>query len=332
MPRRHIFLCAAMVLAACVDAASGGPLVRAASAGELQPELGNSHLAAELGELGRERLLHDLGRAHAHAHTQPGTRADGNAFLQRQECPDWKFQCPCCGHCDAPLSTRNKTALGSSWRECTACASRDRHRKACLSIRGLTPPHKQCHGATDRDVVAYFGPHQHHAEQVEACGAHLLRFDYFHPGIESITSTYHRSTVRADVQDIPLQRGSIDGAIVLHVLEHVQSHKAAAGELARVIRPGGYLLVETPCDGGIERHLNCDEVRGKDSSGFGSTSRSLCSQVDHRWALSCGMLASELAEAGFACTGEAELLTKTMTERYGLEMGRGWFKSCLRLH
>ena len=87
--------------------------------------------------------------------------------------------------------------------------------------------------------MAYFGPQKRHAEEIEACGAQLLRFDFFHKGIESITGTYHRSTVRADVQDIPLQDGALDGVVILHVLEHVQSHQVAAAELGRVIRPGG---------------------------------------------------------------------------------------------
>lgn len=180
--------------------------------------------------------------------------------------------------------------------------------------------------------MAYFGPQKRHAEEIEACGAQLLRFDFFHKGIESITGTYHRSTVRADVQDIPLQDGALDGVVILHVLEHVQSHQVAAAELGRVIRPGGHLLVETPCDSSTERHLACsnDKARAWGGTEDKATNSSLCLQVDHRWALSCKMLASELAAAGFTCTREAELLSKELVERFGLAMGGGWFNSCVK--
>ena len=51
--------------------------------------------------------------------------------------------------------------------------------------------------------------------------------------------------VVADVQRLPLADGSVDAALAMHMLYHVPDIEAAAGELRRVVRPGGVLLVST---------------------------------------------------------------------------------------
>ena len=71
---------------------------------------------------------------------------------------------------------------------------------------------------------------------------HLQEFDYFASGYR-----YARTTVFADVQKIPLQNSSLDGIIILHVLEHVPSLDTALRELKRVLLPGGFLQHDTPC-------------------------------------------------------------------------------------
>ena len=70
----------------------------------------------------------------------------------------------------------------------------------------------------------------------------MFKLDYFAPGYK-----YDLDTIRADVQDIPLQDKSLDIIIILHVLEHVPNVTKAIRELRRVLHPGGLLLHETPC-------------------------------------------------------------------------------------
>lgn len=52
--------------------------------------------------------------------------------------------------------------------------------------------------------------------------------------------------VRGDLNDLPLRDNSFDVAILSHVAEHLTEPLAAFRELARVLRPGGRLLVLTP--------------------------------------------------------------------------------------
>ena len=46
----------------------------------------------------------------------------------------------------------------------------------------------------------------------------------------------------ADVQELPFEDESFDGAIANHVLFHVDDRARALGQLARVLRPGGVLV------------------------------------------------------------------------------------------
>ena len=53
-------------------------------------------------------------------------------------------------------------------------------------------------------------------------------------------------------EDVDLTRGlpypdsSFDLVVMTEVLEHLDNHRAAIGELARVLRPGGHLVITTP--------------------------------------------------------------------------------------
>ncbi len=61
-----------------------------------------------------------------------------------------------------------------------------------------------------------------------------------------------------DVDGIPLDRGvdllkglpypaeSFDVVLLVEVIEHLENHRAAIGELARVLKPGGLLVLTTP--------------------------------------------------------------------------------------
>ncbi|MFC6884342.1 MULTISPECIES: class I SAM-dependent methyltransferase [Actinomadura] len=51
-----------------------------------------------------------------------------------------------------------------------------------------------------------------------------------------------------DAAYLPLPSGHFDFAMALDVLEHVEDDRAAAAEMARVLRPGGTALVSVACD------------------------------------------------------------------------------------
>jgi SAM-dependent methyltransferase len=56
-----------------------------------------------------------------------------------------------------------------------------------------------------------------------------------------------RPAVVADLnRGLPFATGSLDGASLIEVIEHIVAAEALVAELARVIRPGGWLVVTTP--------------------------------------------------------------------------------------
>jgi SAM-dependent methyltransferase len=54
--------------------------------------------------------------------------------------------------------------------------------------------------------------------------------------------------IAGDLQRIDLPDAAFDGAVCAEVLEHLDDDAAALGELARVLRPGGLLLVTVPAN------------------------------------------------------------------------------------
>ncbi|WP_436762440.1 class I SAM-dependent methyltransferase [Streptosporangium sp. V21-05] len=54
--------------------------------------------------------------------------------------------------------------------------------------------------------------------------------------------------IHADARELPLPDGEFDLVTAFDVLEHIEEDGRAAGELVRVLRPGGTALVTVPCD------------------------------------------------------------------------------------
>lgn len=59
----------------------------------------------------------------------------------------------------------------------------------------------------------------------------------------------HRMTfVRGDARRLPLASGYFDLVVCSEVIEHIEEDAAALGELRRLLRPGGRLILSTTCD------------------------------------------------------------------------------------
>ncbi len=58
--------------------------------------------------------------------------------------------------------------------------------------------------------------------------------------------TPRESVICADCQRLPLRSGIADLILCTEVLEHVRDMRAALDEMARVVKPGGYLVVSMP--------------------------------------------------------------------------------------
>lgn len=57
--------------------------------------------------------------------------------------------------------------------------------------------------------------------------------------------------VVADLHDLPITDGSVDAVLCTEVLEHVAEPDRVLAELARILRPGGSVLITVPFVGGL---------------------------------------------------------------------------------
>ena len=132
-----------------------------------------------------------------------------------------RVECPCCGG----RFERFLPYWNRDFCRCPRCDSHERHRALWLYLR-------------DRADLA--GTLLHLAP--EAAIARHLRdrpgVDYVSADLDSPLAMLH-----FDIQDIPFRDGTFDAVLCGHVLTEVPDDRKAMREMARVLRPGGRLLL-----------------------------------------------------------------------------------------
>lgn len=84
-------------------------------------------------------------------------------------------------------------------------------------------------------------------------GYKVLCFDVSSPNLDALRRLYAdlvesgaMRPILADITQVPLNPKSLDGAVCMEVLEHVEDDQRALTEMARVLRPGAIFLVSAP--------------------------------------------------------------------------------------
>jgi SAM-dependent methyltransferase len=97
------------------------------------------------------------------------------------------------------------------------------------------------------------------------------------------------ASLQSDLTNLAIASDAVDLAICFHVLEHIPDDRAAMAELARVIRPGGRVVIQVPLRG---------ETTFEDPTADPADYEALFGQEDHvRW---YGMdIVGRLQQAGF---------------------------------
>jgi SAM-dependent methyltransferase len=111
---------------------------------------------------------------------------------------------------------------------CPGCGSYERHRQLCLWL-DRNP------GTVAGDVL-HVGPERCIIDRYKPGAASWLSIDIDH----------HLADRLMDVQALELPPSSHDTVLCAHVLDVVPDVPRALGELHRVLRPGGLLLLQTP--------------------------------------------------------------------------------------
>jgi SAM-dependent methyltransferase len=137
--------------------------------------------------------------------------------------------CPCCGFVGrfeprvTPLGTLRFDA------RCPRCGSYERHRLLALALADLD-------WLRPDDALIHFAPESHIKRLVAPRVASYVTADISGQGVDR----------REDLQALTLDDASVDVAFAMDVLEHVPDDRRALLELARILRPGGRLILHVP--------------------------------------------------------------------------------------
>jgi SAM-dependent methyltransferase len=156
-----------------------------------------------------------------------GLVARGVLYLGR------RYRCPVCGWPLRSFVARRSLLERTADGYCPRCDAKARHRRIWLYLR--------------RHTDLWSG--QHRLLEVAPVWALARRFRGMagirYTGVD-IRAAGPYVTVVGDVTALPLDDDSMDVALCIHVLEHVEHDRRAIAELYRVLAPGGWALVSVP--------------------------------------------------------------------------------------
>jgi SAM-dependent methyltransferase len=132
---------------------------------------------------------------------------------------------------------------------CPECLSLERHRLMWLFLKNKTT------FFTDKIKLLHIAP--------EHC--FINRFEAL-PNVENITADIESplAKVKMDVHHIPFEENTFDVIFCNHVLEHVDNDIQAMKEMLRVLKPGGWAILQSPID--PSRTVTFEDVSITDSS------------------------------------------------------------------
>jgi SAM-dependent methyltransferase len=151
-------------------------------------------------------------------------------------------QCPVCEHSYSKFLPYGRIARPNAL--CPNCLALERHRLMWLFLREKTD------FFTSNLRVLHIAPEHCFIERFEA----LPNLDYVTADIESPLAK-----VKMDVHDIPFPDNSFDVVFCNHVLEHVTDDLKACSEFNRVLRPGGWGILQSPVYN-LERTLEDNSI------------------------------------------------------------------------
>lgn len=146
-----------------------------------------------------------------------------------------KVECPVCSkHFRKFLPYGNQ---GQDNRLCPSCLSLERHRLIWLYLKEKTS------FFTDNLDVLHIAPEQPFYKRFEK----LENLNYITADLESPIAK-----VKMDIREMPFEDNSFDVLLCNHVLEHIDDELKATKEIYRVLKSGGWAILQVPLDTGLE--------------------------------------------------------------------------------
>lgn len=148
-----------------------------------------------------------------------------------------KQECPICEGTFRTFLPYGYTDKNSENRLCPRCLSLERHRLIWLYLQKkttlFTEPIKMLHIAPEQSFYKRF-------KKIDTLT--------YHTGdLESPIADYH-----FDIHNIPFEDNSYNFVMCNHVLEHVEDEFKATSEIYRVLKPGGWAILQVPLNNDFE--------------------------------------------------------------------------------
>lgn len=155
-----------------------------------------------------------------------------------------RFICPCCGwHFRKFLTYGVKPRKNAM---CPRCKSLERHRLLWLYLKSNTNLYRA------RLKVLHIAPEAIFQKILKS----MQNLDYISADLNS-----RYAMVNMDVTNIIYENCSFDVILCSHVLEHVEDDRKAIEELYRVLKPGGWAILQVPVYSDLERTIEDATVR-----------------------------------------------------------------------
>lgn len=144
-----------------------------------------------------------------------------------------QVECPVCNSKYRKFLPYGRNTSSRENALCPSCLSLERHRLMALYMKRKTNFY------TANLKVLHVAPEYCFIDRFEQ----MKNLEYITADIESPLAK-----VKMDIHQIPFPEASFDVAICNHVMEHVDDYILAMSELHRVLKPGGWALIQSPQD------------------------------------------------------------------------------------
>jgi len=182
---------------------------------------------------------------------------------------------------------------------CPYCGSIDRERHLILFIENL----KIGKELFENKDVLHFAPEKYFTQYI----------DTYHPRKHVLADLYPTSMniQKVDAMNICFPSGSFDTVIINHVLEHVENPDKALQEIRRVLRNGGYAILQTPYSEKLDKTFSSEDIKSDKER------LKYYGQADHLRVFGKDLF--QLIQKYFELNlvKSQELFTDTLAEKYG---------------
>ena len=149
--------------------------------------------------------------------------------------------CNCCNHSFIIFLPFGGASIKRQNALCPNCLSLERHR---LLLHYLS---NETNLFTKSLSVLHLAPER----TLHGILSHKQELTYT-PG-DLFPEKYPKGTLKVDATDIPFDENYFDVVLCNHVLEHIPEDQKAINEIFRVLKPGGWAVLQVPMDKSLEQ-------------------------------------------------------------------------------